>query len=233
MWFPQLSYFLTCGYRVIAPDMSGYGGTPFVRENYSVGSMSDDVMNLIKYLKIEKPVVVGISMGGYIALDICERNPELLGAIVLSNTKAEADTEDIKKRRQAQIEVLKQKGVREFVKESAPRRLSKKTLGEKPWVLDAITLLNMTVNLDVLIATLQAMLEKKDNTPSLSKIKIPTLITYGTDDQLIPKTAAPAMHKAISHSEIVPIEGTAHVSNLEDPAQYNIALKQFLSEAKF
>lgn len=232
MWLPQLSYFLQKGYRVIAPDVRGYGESTYVRANYSVTSLSDDIASFVELLEIRKPVIVGISMGGYIALDIHERHPEMLGALVLSNTKAEADSEEIKGRRRAQILVLEKEGVGQFVETSAPRRLSRKTLDEKPWVLDFVKMLNLSVRPEVLASTLEAMMEKKDYTASLPKIKIPVLITFGTEDVLIPKSAAPNMHEKIPGSKLTSIEGTGHVSNLENASQYNTVLESFLSEMK-
>jgi 3-oxoadipate enol-lactonase len=232
MWLPQLNHFLQKGYRVIAPDIRGYGESTYIRANYNVTALADDIVSFVELLHIRNPVIVGISMGGYIALDIEERYPELLGALVLSNTKAEADTEEIKGRRRAQILVLEKGGVGQFVETSAPRRLSRKTLDEKPWVLDFVKMLNLSVRSEVLVSTLEAMMEKKDYTIMLPKIKKPVLITFGTEDVLIPKTAAPMMHEKISGSELVSIEGTGHVSNLENSSQYSSTLDAFLSERK-
>jgi 3-oxoadipate enol-lactonase len=232
MWAPQLNYFLQQGYRVIAPDMRGYGESGYVAANYSIGTFAEDVARLIRELGLQKPTVTGISMGGYTALGIQRRYPNLLGALVLSNTKAEADSEEIKARRRSQIQVLKEQGVPEFVRTSASRRLSPVTLKERPWVLDYVSMLNLTVSEEVLAATLQAMIDKEDDTTILSAIKIPTLVIYGTDDTFIPKPAAPFMHEKISGSKLVAIEGTGHVSSLENPGRYNAALLDFLVQNK-
>ncbi len=231
MWFPQLSYFEKCGFRVIAPDYRGYGESNFDRSRrFTIDSLADDISTLAFELALEKATFVGISMGGYVALSLWEKHPELIGRLVLSNTKAEADTEEIKARRSTQIQFLKEHTLAEFVESSAPKRLSQKTLAQRPWVLDAIKLLNLTVNSEVLIATLQAMIEKRDNTPSLHTINVPTLVTAGGEDIHIPKSSAKTLTDNIKGSKFSMIEGTAHVSNLEDPGQYCQTLDQFFHE---
>ena len=231
MWFPQLSYFQKCGFRVIAADYRGYGESNFDQSRkYTIDSLADDISDLAFNLGLEKATFVGISMGGYVALSVWEKHPELIGRLVLSNTKAEADTEDIKARRATQIQYLREHTLPEFVDSSAPKRLSQKTLNEKPWVLATIKIMNLTVKPDILIATLQAMIDKRDNTGILHSINVPTLVTAGSDDIHIPKQSAKTLTDNILGSKFSYIEGTAHVSNLEDPGLYNQILDEFFND---
>lgn len=231
MWYPQLSYFANCGYRVIAADYRGYGDSSFdAKQGFTIDKLADDISILANELKLSKATFIGISMGGYVALSLWEKHPELIGRLVLSNTKAEPDTQEIKERRAGQINFLGEHTLREFVESSAPKRLSPKTLQDRPWVLDTIKSMNLTLSPEILIATLQAMIDKRDNTNSLSSIDVPTLVTAGRDDIHIPKTSATVLTEGIKGSKFTYIDGTAHVSNLEDPGQYNHVLDQFLQQ---
>lgn len=231
MWYPQLSYFANCGYRVIAADYRGYGDSSFdPKQGFTIDKLAEDISLVANELKLSKATFIGISMGGYVALSLWERYPELIGQLVLSNTKAEPDTQEIKERRAGQIKFLREHTLQEFVESSAPKRLSPKTLQDRPWVLDAIKSMNLTVRPEILIATLQAMIDKRDNTSSLQSIDVPTLVTAGRDDIHIPKASAITLTQGIKGSKFTYVDGTAHVSNLEDPGQYNLVLDRFLQQ---
>lgn len=228
MWFPQLSHFLERGYRVVAPDMPGHGDSTFDRRHHTVDQIAQSYIELLDRLGVQRVILTGISMGGYVALRMWARKPDLIAGLVLSNTKAERDSEEIVARRRAQIASLEQLGLAEFIRTGAPRRLSPTTLERRPWVLDTITMMNFTVSAEANAATLEAMALKEDETATLATIDVPVLITSGSDDVFIPKASASVLKDGISHSQLRVIEDTGHVSSLENPTQYNRVLDEFL-----
>lgn len=228
MWCPQLTHYLERGYRVVAPDMPGHGDSTFDPRHHTVDRIAQSYIELGDSLGLKRAIVVGISMGGYIALRIWARRPDLVAALVLSNTKAQADSAEIVARRRAQIASLRQHGLAEFVRTGAPKRLSPKTLERRPWVLDAITMMNLTVSADVNAATLEAMAVREDDTAVLGTIDVPTLITTGSDDAFIPAASAGLLKDGIRHSQLHVIQDTGHVSSLENPTEYNRVLDRFL-----
>ena len=229
MWSPQLTHFLERGYRVVAPDMPGHGDSTFDPAHHSVDGIAQSYLELIANAGLPRVILVGISMGGYVALRMWARNREAIAALVLSNTKAERDSDEIVARRRAQIANIREHGLAQFIHTGAPRRLSPKTLENRPWVLDAITMMNFTVSADANIATLEAMAVKPDDTATLATITVPTLITSGSDDTFIPKDAARTLHEGIRHSQLHVIQDTGHVSSLENPTQYNRVMIDFLA----
>ncbi len=228
MWIGQLTHFENGGYRVIAPDFRGHGESGFDRNNHTIETMAGDILTLLKQLQIKQAVIIGISMGGYVALRLWATHPEVIRALVLSNTKAEADTEEVKTRRMAQIEFIKEKGLEEFVNNYAQRRLAKKTIETKPWVLDLIKLMNLAMSGESLILTLTAMMQKADESRILTAINVPTLVTVGSEDSFIPISSATVMRDKIRGAKMVSMEHTGHVSSLEDPITYNDVLGSFL-----
>jgi pimeloyl-ACP methyl ester carboxylesterase len=152
-----------------------------------------------------------------------------IGALVLSNTKAEADSDEIVARRRAQIGVIERDGLGAFVEGGAPKRLSPRTIQDRPWVLDSIRMMNYTVSAEANAATLEAMAVKPDDTSTLATIDVPTLITVGSDDVFIPKTSAGVLQAGIRNAQLRVIQDTGHVSNLERPAEYNDVLGEFLT----
>lgn len=229
LWFPQLTHFLEQGYRVVAPDMPGHGDSTFDPRHHTVDRIAQSYIELFGELGLQRVILAGISMGGYIALRMWARKPTLIAGLVLSNTKAESDSDEIAARRRAQIANIEQHGLAEFIRTGAPRRLSPKTLEDRPWVLDSITMMNFTVTAEANAATLEAMAVKGDDTATLATIDVPTLITSGNDDIFIPKTSAGVLKDGIRNSQLHIIQDTGHVSNLERPTQYNRVMDDFLA----
>ncbi len=229
LWFPQLTHFLERRYRVVAPDMPGHGDSTFDPEHHTVDRIAQSYLELFGRLDLQRVILVGISMGGYIALHMWAMKPELIAGLVLSNTKAESDSDEIVARRRAQIANIKQHGLAEFIHTGAPKRLSPKTLEDRPWVLDSIKMMNFTVTAEANIATLEAMAAKGDDIATLATINVPTLITSGSDDIFIPKTSAGVLKDGIRNSQLRVIQDTGHVSNLESPTHYNRVMDDFLA----
>ena len=132
MWFPQLTYFLERGFRVVAPDMPGHGDSTFDPAHHSVDQIARSYAELLTSIGVRRAIVAGISMGGYVALRMWAHNRDLIGALVLSNTKAERDSDEIVARRRSQIANIHEHGLAEFIRTGAPRRLSAATLDRGP-----------------------------------------------------------------------------------------------------
>ncbi len=228
LWFPQLTHFLERGCRVLAPDMPGHGESSYDPAHHEVAQIAQGYVELLDSLHVRKAVVVGISMGGYVALRMWARRPDLIAAMVLSNTKAERDSDEIVARRRAQVANIRKKGLEHFVTDGAPRRLSPVTRDRRPWVLDTIKLLNFTVPAEVNAATLEAMIRKPDDTYVLGSINVPVLVTSGSDDAFIPKEAPHRLHEGIVGSRFHEIADTGHVSSLEASTEYCRVMEEFL-----
>lgn len=231
LWFPQLTHFLEKGFRVLAPDMPGHGDSSYDPALHGVDQMAQCYIELLHSLGIRNTVLAGISMGGYIALRMWARRPDLVVGMVLSNTKAEKDSDEIVARRRAQIANIHKNGLEHFVTFGAPKRLSPVTLERRPWVLDTIKLLNYTVPAEVNAATLEAMAVKEDDTKVLPTIDVPALVVAGSDDIFIPKDSPGNLHRGIKGSRFHEIAGTGHVSSLEAPTEFNQVMQEFLLSA--
>lgn len=228
LWFPQLTHFVDRGCRVLAPDMPGHGDSSYDPARHTVDQMARCYIELLDSLQVRKTVLAGISMGGYIALRMWARRPDLIAGMVLSNTKAEKDSDEIVARRRAQIESIHTNGLEHFVTTGAPKRLSPVTLERRPWVLDIVKLLNYTVPAGVNAATLEAMALKEDDTKVLPTIDMPVLVIAGSDDIFIPKDSPGNLHKGIKGARFHEIAGTGHVSSLEAPSEFNRVMEEFL-----
>jgi pimeloyl-ACP methyl ester carboxylesterase len=223
-----LTHFLELGYRVIAPDMPGHGDSSFEPKTHTVDLIGQAYCELLDHLAIREAAVVGISIGGYIALRMWARRPDLIARLVLCCSKAEADSEEIRQRRRAQIANIRENGLAAFVESGASKRVAATTAEQRPWVVDWIKMMNYTVSAEANAATLEAMAVKEDDTATLATISVPTLILSGAEDIFIPKDSAANLHKGIRNSSHHVIPDAGHVASLESPTVVNRYIEEFL-----
>lgn len=217
--------------RIIAPDLRGHGQSDPVEGPYSVQLFADDCVDLMGHLGVAPPFVVnGLSMGGYVALEIFRRYGDHVGGLILSSTQATADSPAAKENRNNAIKTVKEKGVQALVDGLMPKLLSPKTYDEQPDIVEFVHAMMMETSAEGVMGALAAMRDRPDSTETLSKIDVPTLIIHGADDNLIPVSQAEAMHAAIPNSRLIIISDAGHLPNLEQPDAYNDAVIDFLEE---
>lgn len=227
MWTPQLGP-VGQSHRAIAYDIRGHGMSDIGDGQYTIDGHVDDLFAFLDLLSINACVVVGLSMGGYIALRALERDPARFKGAVLCDTKSEADTNEAKVKRFETMKAVKRGGSVEFAEAFARAVFWEGTFTSKPEVVASIKrVIGRTPPLAI-AGTLLALASRTDTTPSLDSIGIPTLILVGEHDAVTPPAASRAMHERIpgSHLHLIPAAG--HMSNLENPEAFNEKLLAFL-----
>jgi 3-oxoadipate enol-lactonase len=228
MWTPQVSA-LGQRHRVITYDVRGHGKSPAGDGLYTIELFVDDLIGLLDHLKIEKVIVCGLSMGGYIVLRAMERNPERFRALVLCDTQSGADSNEAKLKRAAAMKTVTQQGVEAYAQGFVKAVIAPETFTANPEAVEKIkTIILDNPPLGVRGALL-ALAARTDTTVSLSKIEVPTLILVGEHDAVTPPSAAEAMREKIRDSKLHVIPHAAHMSNLENPGEFNARLLAFLS----
>ena len=229
MWKPQIK-FLSEKYYVIAYDILGHGKSDVGDGQYTIDHHVDDLFALMDLLKIKKAVLVGLSMGGYIALRAYERRPLRIRALVLSDTKSEADTDEGKIKRFAGMRDVKENGSAVYAETAVKTLFASKTFKKNPEMVQDIEKIVANTKPLGIAGTLLALAARSDTTPILSQIKVPVLILVGSEDVITPPRLARAMHKKIPHSELHIIPEAGHMSNLENPEAFNRHLLSFLEK---
>lgn len=230
MWDPQVEA-LGKGFRLLVPDLKGFGSSeaPEDRSAYTVDSYADEIKAVLDHAGVDKAVIAGLSMGGYVALAFMRKYPDAAAALVLANTRAEADPPaGIEKRTNQQNQVGKE-GIAGLIEAMPGALLSEKTKANHPDVADRVRAV-MDSPAAGYIGALEAMKQRPDSSAGLSAIKVPTLVIVGEDDPLIPADASRTLHEAIGGSKLVVIPEVGHLSNLEAPQAFNKALEEFLSD---
>lgn len=229
MWEPQLAS-PPDGWRFIAADLRGFGGASDRRGATSVDAHAADLIDLLDALGLDRSVVVGLSMGGYVALAMMRAAPERVRALVLCDTRADADTDEVRASRQRLREQLRDGGQAAVAETMVPRLLGPTTLAERPEVAARVRRLveaNGTRGIDEAIV---ALMTRPDSTPGLARIGVPTLLVVGEEDALTPVALHVGLRELIPGSRLLVIARAGHLSNLEASTEFNLALGAFLGE---
>jgi 3-oxoadipate enol-lactonase len=231
MWQPQIEA-LKKNYYLITYDVRGHGSSDTGDGQYTVELFVDDLITLLDHLKLSRVVLGGFSMGGYIALRAVERHPERFRALILCDTKSEPDNNEGKIRRAVQVKAVKQFGTKQFAENFLRTVFHEKSFATRPEAVELIREIIGNNKPAGVAGTLIALAARTDTTSSLFTIAIPTLILVGQHDALTPVSAASAMKAKIPGAELRTIPHAAHMSNLENPDEFNEALLEFLKKIR-
>jgi pimeloyl-ACP methyl ester carboxylesterase len=217
------------GVRLLIPDLRGFGDSEPAPPPYPMIALAEDLRQILDHLAIERVVLGGLSMGGYVALAFAERYPERLRALMLLDTHPRADTPEARRGRSELAARVRRHGVEAAVEELAERLLGERDVDPEVRALTVRMMLDTSV--DGMVGALEGMAARPDSTSTLPQIRCPTLVLVGSDDAITPPSMAREMAAAIPGAELVEIPGAGHLAPLERPAEVNAALEHFLARA--
>ncbi len=224
MWQRQVAA-LRGRYRVIVPDLRGFGESDAPTGPYTLEQQADDVAALLAYLGVKRATVVGLSMGGYIAFTFWRRHRERVAALVLADTRAGADSAEGRAGREANARLAEEQGVEAIADKLAPGLVSPGASQAVRAELRALITANSPVGI---AGALRGMAVRPDATPELAGITVPTLVLVGSDDALTPPAEAAQIRRGIDGSHMALVAEAGHLSSLEQPEGFNTALRAFL-----
>lgn len=230
MWAPQTAALTAAGYRVIAPDLRGYGQSPVLPGKAPLAGLADDIAALLARLDIEHVVVGGVSMGGQIAMEMRLRHPGLVRALVLSDTSPVPETEEGRTFRRELAERLLAEGMRPYAEEVIDKMLAPYNVVGMPEAAARVIAMMCATDPEGAAAALRGRAERPDYRPVLAEAAEPCLVVVGADDVYTPVAEAEALHALMPHSVLVVIEGAGHLPGVERPEAFNQALLEFLGK---
>ncbi len=231
LWAPQIGALVDRA-RCIAPDLRGFGESSR-HGPFSIDQFADDVALLLRGLGIERAVVAGLSMGGYVAFALWRRHRALVRGLVLADTRAGADTDEAREKRRALVEVARTRGSGAVADGQITGMLGKTTRDKRPALIDELHRMLEAAPVEGIVGALEAMMARVDSTDTLATIDVPTLIVVGGEDVLTPPSESEILHEAIRGSRLEVIEHAGHVSNMERPAAFNHVLSEFLASLEY
>jgi pimeloyl-ACP methyl ester carboxylesterase len=226
MWDDQIAE-LGPDAHVVAPSLPGFGGTPASGEVLSMDAAADFLAQELDREGVEKAVVCGLSMGGYIAFSLWRNHRDRIAGLVLADTRAEPDDDAGKEKRRGLAEKVRAGGS-DVVADAPPPLLSENA---DPALWDRVKQMIRRQSPDAIAAAALGMAERPDSLPILGEIDVPTTVIVGGADTLTPPTMSETLAKGISGSELVTLEGAGHLSNLQDPDGFTRALREALKRS--
>ncbi len=229
IWEPQIKS-LPYNVRAISYDIRGHGQSEVADCQYTIDIFVDDLISLLNHLEIEKAVLCGLSMGGYIALRCFERHPERICGLILCDTKSEADTNEVKTKRNASLKNIKQSGIETFTNEFLKQIFFENTYEHNSEVIEFVKNIICSNSTLAICGTILALASRTDTTHVLQSINVPTCIIVGEFDKLIPIETAQFMRQNIHGAELWFIKNAGHMSNLENSQEFNEKLISFIKK---
>ena len=228
-WNGQLEA-LGSHHRVLAPDLRGAGADRRpLPEAMTMEAYATDLKQLMDEERVERAVLCGLSMGGYIALAFAERWPERLCGLVLCHTKADADDNAMKKARELSARQVIAEGTRPIADALIMKLMAERTRAERPDLVKTMHDMMLRQNPQAVAAAARGMALRPDRTRLLPLIAVPTLLMAGDEDAIVPLATMEGMHATIPSSQLEVLQGVGHLGNLEDPDRFNRKLSEYLT----
>jgi 3-oxoadipate enol-lactonase len=217
------------GYRRIALDLRGMGESDAPDLGYSMETYAGDVAGLLDTLGVEEAVLCGLSMGGYVAFEFLRRWRRRVRGLVLMDTRAEADSAEAKRSRDAAAATARESGAAAVAAALLPGMLAPATLAGAPAVVERVRAMMTAAPVAGMVGALGAMRDRSDNSDLLPGLAgLPTLVLVGEHDALTPPAQARAMAEAIPGATLVVIPAAGHLPPVEQPVETTRALREFL-----
>ena len=218
--------------RLVAPDFPGFGRSPRTPAQPDVRYYAECIRGLLDRLGLERVVLGGVSMGGYVAFECMRLFPERVSGLILVSTRPEPDSEEMRENRKKMAYRVAQEGVEVLIELQMERLLARSTLENDEETVEKVRTMILESSPDGVVAALGAMRERPDSTPLLSKIKVPALVIGGEEDEISSPEVMAAMAAEIPDASQLTIPNAAHLSNLEAPEEFNAALSDFLKNTR-
>ncbi len=227
LWAPQLAG--VEGHRLIAPDLRGLGLSDAPDLGYSMPTYADDLAALLEALQVDEVVLVGLSMGGYVAFEFLRRHRARVRALVLFDTRADADQPEVRRARDQQASLAREQGAAAVAAHLLPRMLAPGAAQSMPHVVERVRGMMLAAPVAGIAGALAAMRDRSDSTALLATLEdLPTMIVVGEEDAMTPVELARAMAAAVPGARLEVVPDAGHLPPLEAPAVVNALLADFL-----
>lgn len=222
VWQPQATA-LANRFRIITPDLPSFGQSPRM-ERFSIEAAADLMIKLMTRLELPRVIVGGISMGGYISLAIAKRRPPQLAGLILTDTKAAADTPEARQKRSDSIELIRNDGFAHVIGQMLPTQVVQAAAKEQ------LKTIMESQTPGALIAGMTALRDRPDYSEVLATIDVPTLLLFGEHDSITPPSIAQTLCKSLKNSTTTIVPEAGHISTLDQPQRVTDALRVFLQQ---
>jgi pimeloyl-ACP methyl ester carboxylesterase len=228
LWHPQLSE-LSSDWRVIAPDLTGFGGSGDGTSSPGIDDFAHQAEALLNALGVGQVVLGGLSMGGYAAFAHLRVAPNRVRALILADTRAAADSPQARADREQLLKTVAERGPEGVAEAMLPRLLGETTRRSRPGIVSRVREMILSNSAGGLSRAVLRLRDRPDATPQLRRITVPTLVLVGEEDEVTPPDEARRLAASIPGASLAVIPDAGHLSNLENPESFNAALAPWLA----
>lgn len=235
MWLPQADAAVAEGWRVLVPDLPGFGRSPLLACDPALDAVADAVLGALDERDASRVVLGGISLGGYVSMAIARTRPECVAGLVLCDTKATADGDAARENRERlarMVEDAPEETARILEQAVLPGLLGDTTRAQRPEVVDLVRGWLEAAPAETVAWYQRAMALRPDSQQALRDLDVPTVVVWGEEDALSGRAEQDVMIACGSDAELAVVTGAGHLSNVEDPAAVSAALVSFLRVAR-
>jgi 3-oxoadipate enol-lactonase len=228
MWIGQIKP-LSARYRVIAPDLRGFGKSKVTEGVVTMEQFADDLAALLDYLAISEPAVLcGLSMGGYVALAFWRKYAQRLRGLIFCDTRAANDSPETAAARLVLAQRVTSEGTRGVADTMVPRLFAPSTLQRQPHFIEDTRQVIEQSDPRSIAATARGMAQRSDFTAEMHDITCPVLFIVGTSDVITPVDEMQQMARAVPNAQFSVVEHAGHMAPLEQPDIVNATIESFL-----
>jgi pimeloyl-ACP methyl ester carboxylesterase len=229
MWTAQHRIFTESDWRAIAPDLRGYGDTSVTPGKTLLSQFAQDITALADHLGVTKFVIVGLSMGGQIAMEVCRSFPERIRGLVLMATFPQAETEQGRVNRNAMADRLLREGLAPYAHEVLPKMVAPRNIASLPDVGRKVLEMMCNAPPEGAAAALRGRAERPEYSRVLARLQVPALVVVGDEDAFTTRADADFMHALLEGSQLLWMKGIGHMPNLEGEKEFNATFAAFLN----
>ncbi len=228
IWQPQMAALAADGFRAVVPDLRGFGESEPGTAEGSTDLLADDMIALLDHLGIETAVVIGMSMGGYVLLNLLARYPKRFSAACLTVTRADADDETARGKRDhliAEVEAGRPEAIQNAF---TPLLFADQTMADRSELVAEVRSWMAATDSAGLVLGLKAIRNRDDSSALLPQLGIPVLVMGASEDKAIPPEKSTEMAELIPGAQRCMISAAGHMVSMEQPEAFNAALLDFL-----
>lgn len=222
---------LASRYRVLLPDLRGHGESGSGEGPATMEKHAADVLRVCTDAGVTKAVFAGNSIGGYILFEFWRKYRERMKALVLCDTRAQADTAEGRAARLKSVEEVERQGPEQFVEANLQKLLGETTRHNRPDIVDAARAMMRKMKVAGIAAVQRGMAERPDSVGTLASIDVPTLVMVGEEDTVTPRSDAELMQRQIRGSQMVVVPKAGHYAPLEQPGAVLEVMREFLKRS--
>lgn len=229
MWRHQLAALPRC--QRIALDLRGVGAStaPTSGDGYSLARYADDAVAVLDAVGASAAVACGLSLGGYVVFELLRRHAERVRAVILADTRPDADSAEVKRGRRELAALAEREGPDAVIGRLLPRLLAPATRATQPEVAEQVRDMARRWSVPALVGALGVLGERPDSRPTLRAVRVPALVLVGGEDEIAPPAVAQAMAQLMPGAEVHVVPAAGHLAPLEQPLATSRLMTDFLA----